>query len=87
VRAALLVGGLQLLTYVFALTITAWTSPAAEQSGGDPVDYLMTLTLGRLLVHVAPLLVVAALVACPPLLRRVPASAQAPGAPPEPAAG
>jgi len=70
VNAAVLVAGLQLAAYVFALEITAWSSPAAETVGGDPVDYLMTLTLGRLLVQVAPLLIAAALVACPPLLGR-----------------
>ena len=79
VIAAVIVAGLQLASYVFALVITAWTSPAAESTGADPVDYLMILTLGRLLVHVAPLLVAAALVACPPLLGR---AAAAPAAPP-----
>lgn len=78
VAAALLIGVLQIGSYVFALVITAWTSPAAELSGGDPVDYLMTLTLGRLLVHVAPLLITAALVACPTLLRRSAATAATP---------
>jgi hypothetical protein len=78
VIAAVIVAGLQLASYVFALVITAWTSPAGESSGADPVDYLMTLTLGRLLVHVAPLLIAAALVACPPLLGR---AASAPAAP------
>ena len=48
----------------------------------DPVDYLMILTLGRLLVHVAPLLVAAALVACPPLLGRAEDAPAAPAAPP-----
>jgi hypothetical protein len=80
VIAAVLIGGLQLASYVFAFVITAWSSPAAELSGGEPVDYLMTLTLGRLLVHVAPLLVAAALVACPPLLQRAGSATAAPAA-------
>jgi hypothetical protein len=57
----------QLGVYVIAFVITAWSSPAAEFLGGDPVDYLMTLTVGRLFMHVAPLAVVAALLASPAL--------------------
>lgn len=79
VIAVLLVAALQLGVYVFALVVTAWTSPAAELAGSDPVDYLMTLTLGRLLVHVAPLCIAAALLACPPLVLRRPGPAPAAG--------
>jgi hypothetical protein len=79
VVAMLLLAGLQLGAYVFALVITAWTSPAAELAGSDPVDYLMTLTLGRLLVHVAPLCIAAALLACPPLVGRRPGPTPAAG--------
>ncbi|MGQ0552069.1 MAG: glycosyltransferase family 39 protein [Planctomycetota bacterium] len=69
--ALLLAVGLQLASYVLAFVITAWTSPAAEalRPGADPVEYLMTLTLGRLLLHVAPVVIAVALLAAPPLQR------------------
>lgn len=49
----------QLTAYVLAYTITAWSSPAAEVTG-DPVGFLMDLTLGRLVMQVAPLAVILA---------------------------
>ncbi len=52
-RALLLIVLGQLASYVFALVITGWTSPHVP-AGEDPVTRLMTLTLGRLLLHVAP---------------------------------
>lgn len=60
----------QLASYVFAYSITRWTSPAAEleTGGGDPLPYLMSLTLGRLLLQVAPLAVATALLVAPLLL-------------------
>jgi hypothetical protein len=58
----------QLLAYVAAFLITVWTSPGAETQGGDPVVYLMSITMGRLLMHVAPLLIATAILASPPLL-------------------
>jgi hypothetical protein len=66
-RFLLLVCVLQVAVYAGAYTITAWTSPAAVQSSptGDPVPFLMNLTLGRLLLHVAPIAVAAALRAAP----------------------
>lgn len=60
----------QLAVYVLMFVISAWTSPAGEvlSASGDPVEYLLTLTLGRLFLHVAPLLVALACCACPPLV-------------------
>jgi hypothetical protein len=74
-RVALLVLlGVQLGSYVLAYMITAWTSPAAEAmaaegQAGDTVGYLMSLTLGRLLLHVAPLAIALALLCAPRLAR------------------
>ncbi len=57
----------QLSAYVLAYTVTAWSSPAAEEAlaGGDPVVFLLNLTLARLLLHLAPLLVATAVLAAP----------------------
>jgi hypothetical protein len=70
---------IQLASYVFAYVVTTWTSPAAEQlrPGEDPLHLLLTLTLGRLLVQVAPAAIVLGLVVSP--LEPGPASAQAGG--------
>ncbi|MHC4844606.1 MAG: hypothetical protein ACYTCU_00440 [Planctomycetota bacterium] len=71
VGALLFVLVLQLGSYVYAFLITAWTSPAAEAAGSDvdPVVYLIGLTLGRLLLHVAPIGIAAALLSSPRLTR------------------
>jgi hypothetical protein len=65
---------LQLGTYVFAYMITAWSSPAAEINEellGIPVlGSLMRLTLDRLLMHLAPAAICAALIAAPLRLDR-----------------
>jgi len=76
-RAVLILLGVQLASYVLAFMITAWTSPAAEAAASsgaadDTVSYLMSLTLGRLLLHVAPLAIALALL-CTPRLAREPA--------------
>jgi hypothetical protein len=63
-RLILFVCTFQLLGYVLAFTITSWTSPSLQGSG-DSVPYLMNITLGRLLLHIAPLAVVLALRAAP----------------------
>ncbi|MHC5210086.1 MAG: glycosyltransferase family 39 protein [Planctomycetota bacterium] len=76
--APLLVVTVQLSAYVTAYLITAWTSPAAEVTGEDPVVYLITLTMGRLLMHVVPLLIATSLLVSPPLFRRGGAQAVAP---------
>jgi hypothetical protein len=66
-RLILSVVAIQLLVYVFAFVVTGWTSPAAQafSRGGDPVVYLMAITLGRLLLHVAPLAVAVAVMVAP----------------------
>lgn len=71
VGALLFVLVLQIGSYVYAYLITAWTSPAAVAAGtdGDPVVYLIGITLGRLLLHVAPIGIAAALLASPRLTR------------------
>jgi len=71
VGALLFVLVLQMTSYVYAFLITAWTSPAAAASGSDvdPVVYLIGLTLGRLLLHVAPIGIAAALLCSPRLTR------------------
>jgi hypothetical protein len=71
VGALLFVLVLQMASYVYAFVITAWTSPAAAAGGGDvdPVVYLIGLTLGRLLLHVAPIGIAAALLCSPRLTR------------------
>jgi hypothetical protein len=70
VLALLLLVGVQLAAFVVAFMITAWTSPAGEflSASGDPAEYLLTITLGRLFLHVAPLLVALACCASPPLV-------------------
>jgi hypothetical protein len=62
----------QLAVYVLMFVISAWTSPAGEAlaASGDPVEYLLGLTLGRLFLHLAPLLIALACCACPPLVAR-----------------
>jgi hypothetical protein len=64
----LLVVAWQLAAYVGAYVVTGWTSPAAERAtgGGDPVTYLMEVTLGRLVMHVTPLIIAASLMVAPP---------------------
>lgn len=81
VLALLALVALQFASYVLAFVVSAWSSPAAEAiaaglPSGDPVEFLLFLTLGRLFMHVAPLVVVLALLASPPLHSR-----------PDPAAG
>lgn len=87
VLAALIVVVGQLAVYVFAYVVTSWSSPAAEyhMPDTDPVVYLVTITLARLLLHVAPLAIIAALLAAPRLTAPPPAvgasrAAPAPGA-------
>ncbi len=75
-RALLVLLGVQLASYVLAFMITAWTSPAAEAAvaGGladDTVSYLMSLTMGRLLLHMAPLAIALALLCAPRMVRPV----------------
>ena len=81
----------QVASYVLAYVITSWTSPAAEiiseANEGDPVSVLMNLTMGRLLMQVAPLAVVLALCVSPLEPRPAPAPAGAPEPPPEPTPG
>jgi hypothetical protein len=62
----------QLLVYVLMFVISAWTSPAGEAlaASGDPVEYLLTITLGRLFLHLAPLVVALACASAPPLIAR-----------------
>ena len=62
----------QLASYLLAFVVSAWTSPAGEalSPSGDPVEYLLLLTLGRLFLHLAPLVIVLALLASPPLHAR-----------------
>jgi hypothetical protein len=69
VFALLALVALQFACYLLAFVVSAWTSPAAEvlASSGDPVEYLLLLTLGRLFLHLAPLVIVLALLASPPL--------------------
>lgn len=58
----------QLAAYVVAYMLTAWSSPNAEVimgPGGDTLGFLLNLTLGRLLLHVAPLAICAGLLAAP----------------------
>jgi hypothetical protein len=49
----------QLLSYGLAYVITGWTNPFVH-SEEDPVERLLLLTQGRLLLHVAPLAIIAA---------------------------
>lgn len=65
----------QLASYVFAYMITAWTSPAAvavaEKTGEpDVLATLLRLTLGRLLLQIAPAAICLGLLASPLVLRR-----------------
>lgn len=60
----------QMGSYLAAYVITAWSSPAAEvisetSATGDPVSVLMSVSLGRLFMQVAPLAIVLALCASP----------------------
>ncbi len=70
VRIGLLVVLMQITIYVFAFVVTDWTSPAALAKGGDSVVYLMDLTMGRLLLHVAPTLIALAVIVGQPNLER-----------------
>jgi hypothetical protein len=67
VRLLLVFVVVQVLAYVYAYMITDWSSPVADMivGDGDPVGFLMQLTLGRLLVHVAPAAICAGLLAAP----------------------
>jgi hypothetical protein len=76
--ATLVLVAVQLTGYVTAFLITVWSSPAAESTGTDPVVYLISVTMGRLLMHVAPLLIASALLVAPPLLGRPAARAAVP---------
>jgi len=85
-RLILIALGIQLASYVFAYVITSWTSPAAKmmRPGEDPLHLLLTLTLGRLLLQVAPAAIVLGLYVSP--LEPEPEVAPRPGtAPPPPA--
>jgi len=60
----------QMVSYLLAYVVTAWSSPAAEvisetSAAGDPVSVLMSVSLGRLFMQVAPLAIVLALCASP----------------------
>lgn len=70
--ALLALAAAQLASYLLAFVVSAWTSPAGEalSPSGDPVEYLLLLTLGRLFLHLAPLVIVLALLASPPLHAR-----------------
>ncbi len=58
--------GVQIGAYVLAYVVTSWTSPAAQASPLGVVPYLMDVTLGRLLLHVAPAVLALAVLAAPP---------------------
>ena len=67
-RALLLLILVQLASYVAAYMVTAWESPNARAlvgPDGDPLAFLLNLTLGRLLLHVAPLAICAGLILSP----------------------
>ncbi len=57
----------QIAAYSLAYVVTSWTSPAAElnTAGGDPLSYLLTLTLGRLMLHVAFVSIACAVIVAP----------------------
>jgi hypothetical protein len=78
--APLVLVAVQIGAYVTAFLVTVWTSPAAEELSGNPVAFLTSITLGRLLMHVAPLLIATALLVSPPLFRSAPARVGAPTA-------
>jgi len=74
-RLIVLLLALQLGTYILAFMVTAWSSPAAELIAettgvGDVVGTLMNLTADRLLMHLAPAAICAALIAAPVRLTR-----------------
>jgi len=84
-RLIMVVLVLQFASYTFAYMVTAWTSPAAEEIARNPklipglpditpdqqvVWFLMRLTMGRLLLHIAPLAICLALLASPLVSRR-----------------
>jgi hypothetical protein len=84
-RLLMVVIVLQFASYAFAYMITAWSSPAALEIARRPnpipgltdpttdqqvVWFLMRLTMGRLLLHVAPLAICLALLASPLTPRR-----------------
>jgi len=67
-RVLLLLVVVQLAAYVGAYMVTAWESPNARAlvgADGDPLAFLLNLTLGRLLLHVAPLAICAGLILNP----------------------
>lgn len=69
-RMLLIAVVLQLLAYAFAYMVTQWSSPRAEavlaETGQqDPLVVLFELTMGRLLLHVAPLAIACAVLAAP----------------------
>ena len=69
-RMLLITVVLQLLAYAFAYMVTQWSSPRAEavlaETGAqDPLVVLFELTMGRLLLHVAPLAIACAVLAGP----------------------
>lgn len=57
----------QCASYVIAYMVTSWSSPAAVliHPDGDPLPFLMKLTLGRLLMQVAPTAIVLGLIVSP----------------------
>ena len=50
--------------------LAATTAGEARSQGQDTLPFLMTLTMGRLLMHVAPLAICAGLLVAPLSLRR-----------------
>ncbi len=66
-RMILVALAIQLASYIFAYIVTSWSSPAAEliHPGGDPLPTLMELTLGRLLIQIAPAAIVLGLIVAP----------------------
>jgi 4-amino-4-deoxy-L-arabinose transferase-like glycosyltransferase len=69
-RLLLLVVVFQILAYGFAYMVSGWTSPRAvmvlnNTDATDPIQVLFTLTMGRLLLHVAPVAIILATLAAP----------------------
>ncbi len=66
-RAALVLIVIQGASYVFAYMITAWERPLVSGTvrGAEALPWLMELTLGRLLLQLAPAVIVLALIAAP----------------------
>jgi hypothetical protein len=66
-RMILVVLAVQCASYVVAYAVTSWSSPAAAliHPDGDPLPFLMKLTLGRLLMQVAPTAIVLGLIVSP----------------------